>query len=141
MSLSELMHVSERARRIEVFTGKGRRQRLEFAVAPASALPHLPGEISERRAFADQLDAKQKADQPQGLTGRFAHRISESRIPRSPLASTHPQLGKGRIVRAKTTFEMPSIMKKTMRSSVTVSSACAGRAGTGSRPVGPRRPR
>src|SRR5215208_1744001 len=37
------------------------------------------------------------------VTGRFAHRISASRIPTNPLASTHPQLGKGRIVGAKTT--------------------------------------
>ena len=60
------------------------------------------------------------------VTGRFAHRISESRIPTSPLASTQPQLGKGRIVSAKTTFEMPSIMKKTIRSSVIVAIPCAG---------------
>src|SRR5215210_2151730 len=60
------------------------------------------------------------------VTGRFAHRISASRIPTNPLASTHPQFGKGRIVSAKTTFEMPSIMKKTIKSSAIVISPCAG---------------
>src|SRR3954464_7824269 len=58
------------------------------------------------------------------VTGRFAHRIRASRIPTSPLASTQPQFGKGRIVSAKTTFEMPSIMKNTISSSVIVAVPC-----------------
>src|SRR5215217_5217389 len=32
--------------------------------ASASALPHLPGEISNRRAHADQIDPKQNPEQP-----------------------------------------------------------------------------
>ena len=36
----------------------------------------------------------------------------------TPLAKTQPQFGKGRIVRAKTSFEMPSTMKNTINNRV-----------------------
>src|SRR3954469_14768645 len=94
--------------------------------ASASALPHLPGEVSNRRAHADQVDAKENPDQPQGRDRQVRPQDQRQRIPTSPLASTQPQFGKGRIVSAKTTFEMPSIMKKTIRSSAIVISPCAG---------------
>src|SRR3954454_17564230 len=51
--------------------------------------------------------------------------MREPWIPTSPLASTQPQFGKGRIVSANTTFEMPSIMKNTIRSSAIVTRACS----------------
>ena len=43
-----------------------------------------------------------------------------------PLAKTQPQFGKGRMVRAKMSFEMPSTMKNTIRRSVMVRRPVAG---------------
>jgi hypothetical protein len=47
-------------------------------------------------------------------------------MPTRPLAKTQPQLGKGLMVSAKMTLEMPSTIKNTIKSSVMIRSPLSG---------------
>jgi hypothetical protein len=93
----------------------------------ASALPHLPSDVGDCCANTDELEAKQNPDQPQGRDRQVRPQDQGQHDPYEPARQrTQPQLGKGRIVSAKTTFEMPSIMKNTISSSAIVTSPWAG---------------
>ena len=59
------------------------------------------------------------------VTGIAAKSTSDSTTESTPLAKTQSQLGKGRIVNAKTTFDIPSIMKKMISRSDSSSIPCA----------------
>jgi hypothetical protein len=91
------------------------------ALAYRLTLAHIPCEVGHCSACADQLDPEQETDQPYRGHGKVGPQYRREENP-DQSACQHPaQLGKGRIVSEKTTFEMPSIMKKTIRSSVIVS--------------------
>ena len=83
-------------------------------------------QITESCAFADQLYPEQYANQPDGRYRKTGPKIESQQYPEMPLAKTQPQFGNGRIVNEKITFEMPSIMKNTIRSSVSVRSPSPG---------------
>ena len=91
-----------------------------------SAPPHPPGEVGNRRADADQVDAEQEV--------RSATQRSPAGWPTSPAQAgspparwqaPSPNWGRAGWSAPKTTFEMPSIMKNTINSSPIVIIPCS----------------